>query len=210
MSFNSFVARAARWIGRHYGQALYPAWRDFESAAANASFRREVGKIGPGPRIMHPFYLMNPQLVTIGAGFVGCSGLRIEAITAYHEQRFSPCIVIGDHVEMNFNVHIGAIDRVEIGDNVLIGSNVLITDHFHGDSTPEQLQQAPRLRPLISRGPTVVEEGVWIGEGACIMPGVRVGRGAVIGANAVVSRDVARGSIVVGVPARPVSVNNSI
>jgi acetyltransferase-like isoleucine patch superfamily enzyme len=205
LSFNSFVARAVRWIGRCYGQTLYPAWRDFELAAANASFRREVGAIGPGSRVMHPYYLMNPQLVTIGAGFIGCSGLRIEAVTAYHQQQFSPRIIIGNHVEMNFNVHIGAIDRIEIGDNVLVGSHVLITDHFHGGSTPEELEEAPRLRPLVSRGPTIVEEGVWIGEGACVMPGVRVGRGAIIGANAVVSRDVARGSVVAGVPARPLS-----
>jgi len=154
---------------------------------------------------MHPYYLTNPQLVTIGDAFVGCSGLRIEAINAYQQQQFSPRIVIGNHVEMNFDVHIGAIDRIEIGDNVMIGSHVLITDHFHGGSAPEHLEMAPRLRPLVSRGPTIVEEGVWIGEGACVMPGVRIGRGAVIGANAVVTRDVARGSVVGGIPAQPLS-----
>ena len=43
----------------------------------------------------------------------------------------------------------------------------------------------------------------WIGHGAVIMPGVKIGNGAIVGANAVVTKDVAAGATVVGVPARP-------
>ena len=48
----------------------------------------------------------------------------------------------------------------------------------------------------------VIEDDVWIGTHASIMPGVRVGRGAVIGAHALVLNDVAPRDVVVGVPAR--------
>lgn len=49
-----------------------------------------------------------------------------------------------------------------------------------------------------------IEDNVWVGAGAKILDGVTIGEGAVIGANAVVTRTVARGAIVAGVPAKPI------
>jgi acetyltransferase-like isoleucine patch superfamily enzyme len=57
---------------------------------------------------------------------------------------------------------------------------------------------------VFSKGPVIIEDGVWIGEGACVLPGVRVGRFAIVGANAVVTRDVPPYTVVGGVPARPI------
>jgi acetyltransferase-like isoleucine patch superfamily enzyme len=51
-------------------------------------------------------------------------------------------------------------------------------------------------------GPVVIEDDVWIGANAVVMPGVTVRRGAVIGAGAVVTSDVEPYSVAVGVPAR--------
>lgn len=53
-----------------------------------------------------------------------------------------------------------------------------------------------------SKGPVIIGNDVWIGEGASILSGVTVGDGAVIGARAVVSRNVAPYDVVVGNPAR--------
>lgn len=50
--------------------------------------------------------------------------------------------------------------------------------------------------------PVVIDDDVWIGENAILLPGVRVARGAVIGAGAVVTKDVPPYAIVLGVPAR--------
>ncbi|MEX6506682.1 DapH/DapD/GlmU-related protein [Jiella sp. M17.18] len=52
--------------------------------------------------------------------------------------------------------------------------------------------------------PVTIGNDVWIGHGAVILPGVTVGDGAVIGANAVVTKDVPRYTIVAGVPAKPI------
>jgi galactoside O-acetyltransferase len=52
--------------------------------------------------------------------------------------------------------------------------------------------------------PIEIEDDVWIGAGAIVLPGVTVGRGAVIGAGAVVTRSVEALSIVAGVPAREI------
>lgn len=54
------------------------------------------------------------------------------------------------------------------------------------------------------RGDTVVENDVWIGYGAMILPGVRIGNGAIVAAEAVVSQDVPPYAIVAGNPARVV------
>jgi sugar O-acyltransferase (sialic acid O-acetyltransferase NeuD family) len=51
-------------------------------------------------------------------------------------------------------------------------------------------------------GAVVLEDDVWLGAGAVLLPGVHVGRGAVVGAGAVVRGDVPAGTTVVGVPAR--------
>ena len=169
---------------------------------ANASFRHNVTRLGSGSMVRHPFHLMNPECIKIGANFSAHAGLRIEAWKEYQGAPHSPEIIIGDNVCVSCNVHVGAIGRLEIGNNVLIGSHVLITDHSHGGVTPNELELIAIRRPLVSKGPTIIEDNVWIGEGACILGGVRIGRNAVIGANAVVTSDVGSGEVVGGIPAR--------
>ena len=50
---------------------------------------------------------------------------------------------------------------------------------------------------------TRIERGAFVGVHSVVLPGVRIGRLAIVGAGSVVTRDVAEGSTVVGVPARP-------
>jgi acetyltransferase-like isoleucine patch superfamily enzyme len=76
------------------------------------------------------------------------------------------------------------------------------TDHFHGEISLKALSLAPALRQLYSKGPVIIEDNVWIGEGAVIMPNVRIGKNAIVGANAVVTKDVPADCVVGGVPAR--------
>jgi acetyltransferase-like isoleucine patch superfamily enzyme len=61
-----------------------------------------------------------------------------------------------------------------------------------------------RAHPVVDRAPTVIGDRVFIGANATVLMGVTVGEGAVIGAGAVVTNDVAPGTIVAGVPARPI------
>ena len=60
----------------------------------------------------------------------------------------------------------------------------------------------PTMSDLPLKGDTVIENDVWIGQNAVILPGVHIGDGAIIGANSVVGRDVPPYTIVAGNPAR--------
>jgi acetyltransferase-like isoleucine patch superfamily enzyme len=117
-------------------------------------------------------------------------------------QAFNPRVVIGNGVAINYDCHIGCVNRIEIGNNVLIASKVHITDHSHGAVDKTALATPPARRTLISKGPVIIEDNVWIGEGAVVLAGVRIGRNSIIGANAVVTKDVPADCVAGGIPAR--------
>ncbi|MFO7606141.1 MAG: glycosyltransferase [Desulfurivibrionaceae bacterium] len=152
--------------------------------------------------IKHPLYLKNQKYLSVGQGFYSGPGLRIEAWDQYRGQTFSPKIKIGERVIFNSNCHIGAIDSIEIGNDVLVGSNILITDHQHGNPHDYFPSKTYADQPLYSKGPVIIGDNVLIGENVCIMPGVAIGTNCVIGANAVVTRDVPDNSISAGNPAK--------
>lgn len=85
---------------------------------------------------------------------------------------------------------------VEIGSGVMIGPRVQIYTAAHA------LDAERRLAGEETAKPVVIEDRVWIGGGAIILPGVRVGKEAIVGAGAVVTRDVAPGDRVAGNPAK--------
>jgi acetyltransferase-like isoleucine patch superfamily enzyme len=165
-------------------------------------FKLAVRDVGKGCRMCYPTYLKGTEYIQVGTKFRAGPGFRIEAWDEYLDVKYHPQIIIGNNVAVGFNVHIGAIGRMEIGNDVLIGSNVLITDHQHGRLTPEDEDILAIDRPLYSKGNVVIEDNVWIGEGVCIMDGIRIGKNSVIGANAVVLKDIPQGSVAGGIPAK--------
>ena len=117
---------------------------------------------------------------------------------------------IGPFVEIQRGATIGArckvqshtfvCDGVEIGDEVFVGHGVVfINDKFPRATTDEGGLQTGDDWELL---PTVVERRASLGSGAIVLGAVRIGEGAIVGAGAVVTRDVAPGETVAGVPAR--------
>ena len=134
-------------------------------------------------------------------------GLWLEAHDRYRHQKLNPRVIIGDEVSMSRWCHISAIEYIEIGSRVLLGSNVYIADHNHGTySGVEQTDPTvpPAMRPLGGGGPIIIGEDVWIGNNAVLVGPLQVGRGAIVAANSVVTRDVPANTIVAGVPARSI------
>jgi galactoside O-acetyltransferase len=103
---------------------------------------------------------------------------------------------VGSNVYINFNLTIIDDYKVTIGSNVMFGPNVTIavTNHpVHPD-----LRREGEMYAL----PVVIEDDVWIGSGAIILPGVTIGKGCVIGAGAIVTKDIPANVIAVGNPCR--------
>jgi len=163
--------------------------------------RRLFGSVGKGSRIEAPFHIQNARNVTLGVNFSARARFILETIEEYQGERFMPKVIIGDNVSFYYDCHVGCINRIEIGNNVLLGSRVYIADHFHGDTSGKYLDKAPVLRKLVSKGPVIIGNNVWIGEGVAIMPGVTIGENAIIGANSVVTKDVPRNCVAAGIPA---------
>lgn len=173
-----------------------------------ASFRFRILTKTRGKIFMRlPFTVLGHKCIKVGENFVADSGFRIECWEEYQNRRFSPIISIGNNVSFNYRCHIGAINRIIIGNNVLVGSQVLITDHFHGNWEKE-FDIPPKERELYSKGEVVIEDNVWIGEGVCILPNVHIGKNSVIGANSVVLNDIPANCVAAGNPAKVIKIIN--
>ncbi len=159
---------------------------------------------GEDLRISGSPFLTHPEYITIGMSFHVGAALKLETWPAYNNKRTDkkPKLIIGNNVSFMDNCQISCLDSVTIGDNVLFGSNVFVTDNLHGGTMKSELDLPPVERALFSKGAVSIGNKVWVGRNVCIMPGVTIGDCAVIGANSVVTHDVLAYTIVGGVPAR--------
>lgn len=82
----------------------------------------------------------------------------------------------------------------------MMGRNVFISDHMHGEVKSYKL--SPAKRELFSKGEIIIGNDVLIGSNVCIMPGVTIGDSCVIGANAVITHSFDCNKCIAGVPAR--------
>lgn len=106
-------------------------------------------------------------------------------------------IIVGKNVFINSGCCFQDQGGIEIGDNALIGQQVVIATLNH-DLNPQNRANMTAL-------PVKIGNGVWIGAHATILAGVTVGDGAVIAAGAVVTKDVPPNTVVGGVPARKIN-----
>lgn len=101
---------------------------------------------------------------------------------------------IGNRVFINSGAVILAFDRVTIGDDVAIASEVFISDSDNHPVADRPMRQAP----------VTIGSGAWIATRAMVLAGVEIGSRAVVAAGSVVVEDVPPDTLVAGVPARPV------
>lgn len=117
---------------------------------------------------------------------------------------FTPSISIGNYCNIGDYTQITSCNRVVLGDGVLTGRYVLITDNAHGGLSYAESVIRPSMRNLISKGEVVIGNNVWIGDKVTILPGVHIGDNVIIGANSVVSKNIPSNSMWGGVPAKEI------
>ena len=113
-----------------------------------------------------------------------------------------PEMVLGNDISIGEYSHISCAQQIIIGDGLLTGRFVLITDNAHGQNSTSELTINPLVRKIYSPGPITIGRNVWIGDKATVLPNVTIGDGAIIAANAVVVKDVPPYSVVAGCPAK--------
>jgi acetyltransferase-like isoleucine patch superfamily enzyme len=107
---------------------------------------------------------------------------------------FGKNIHIGKNVFINAGCKFQDQGGITIGNNALIGHNVVLATFNHG--------LAPKKRNMLYPAPIVIGNDVWIGSSATVLPGVTIGDGAIVAAGAVVTKNVSANTIVGGVPAK--------
>lgn len=107
---------------------------------------------------------------------------------------FGKNITIGKNVFINACCHFQDQGGITLGDNCLVGHNVVFATLNHGFAPEERQSMLP--------APIVVGRNVWIGSNSTILQGVTIGDNSIIAAGSVVTKDVPANAIVAGVPAR--------
>lgn len=137
----------------------------------------ETEAVGPGSRVWAFAHVLPGAVIGREANI--CDHVFIEG-----------GVVLGDRVTVK--CHVALWDGVTVGNDVFIGpSAVFANDRY------------PRSKRYVSVVPTMLADGCSVGAGAVLVPGVTVGEYALVGAGAVVTRNVAPFTLVVGNPARP-------
>lgn len=129
------------------------------------------------------------RLKSCGENFVCCSGVTI------HSARN---ITLGNNVRIGEKSYINALGGLKIGNNVHLGPQVFIWTSIHSYEKPEKLP----YDDIEIKKPVTINDNVWIGAKAVIIPGVTISEGAVIGMGAVVTKDVPPCAVVGGNPAK--------
>jgi acetyltransferase-like isoleucine patch superfamily enzyme len=102
-------------------------------------------------------------------------------------------ISVGTDVLVSHQCFFQGAGGISFGSRIMLGPRVMLITVGHDLTTRRSV-----LKPIR------IEDGVWIGAGAIVLPGVVVGRESIVAAGAVVTRDVPERTVVAGVPARVV------
>lgn len=112
----------------------------------------------------------------------------------------APTLTLGHHTNIGPGVVISVSQSVTLGNYVRVATGVMICDN-PGHPKDAIARRSQPVDPQDVR-PVVIEDDVWIGTNAMIMPGVHIGQGAIIAAGSIVTRDIPAYCVAAGSPAK--------
>jgi acetyltransferase-like isoleucine patch superfamily enzyme len=186
-AFVNPIASAARGV-RALACLMRRGWMDAADAEQRAHLR--------GARFGSGVIVRGADRITVGRNAFFDHGAYLNPSTVNDGRGF---IEIGDDVEIGPYSVLWGGGGLRIGNNVHLGAHVHITTQ-----QGRPIERDSALPFTVDAAPVTIGNDVLIYSGAIIVPGVRIGDGAVIAAGAVVAADVPAGSMVGGVPARPI------
>ncbi len=174
------------------------------------SFKRLILSIHKNRQYFKKFGYLPPQstialgLENLKIGLNFSFGIGCEFYSQSSDKSGDGKITIGNNVSLNSHVMLNADcgGDIQIGNNVLIGPNVIIRASNHAFSDLSKPMKDQGHIP----GKIILEDDVWIGAGAIILPDVTIKRGSIVAAGAVVSKSTEAYSINAGVPAKLIKV----
>ena len=105
---------------------------------------------------------------------------------------------VGEGTFINYGAIFLDCAPITVGRHCQVATNVQLLAATH------PLDPGPRRDGWESAHPIVIEDGVWLGGGAIVCPGVTIGEDTVVGAGSVVVEDLPSGVLAVGSPCRPI------
>jgi acetyltransferase-like isoleucine patch superfamily enzyme len=139
--------------------------------------------------------IRNGSRLTLGKNSVIASDCRLFP----REEGYDGAITIGEGTHIGDGTIIDTCADVNIGNLVAIGPNCIFYTHDHDYKTG----LAAAWKGEVKTGNIMIGHGAWIGARVTILPGVTIGEKAVVAAGSIVTKDVLPGTIVGGIPAKP-------
>jgi acetyltransferase-like isoleucine patch superfamily enzyme len=174
----------------------------FKLKAKCAIYSIEVDSVGT--ILGNILFLKRPSsIIKIGRNFNSVNNYQMSGFNYVPYTRFKTFssnsrIIIGSNVHINSSSLLCNSTSIELGNDVLIAPNCILTDSdFHGIS-PDQR----RIRNAKNDRPIIIENNVWIGMNSVVLKGVRIGENSIIGAGSVVTSNVSPNSMYAGSPAK--------
>lgn len=156
-----------------------------------------------------PITLRGKRFIDFGEGLTTGVGCRFDVFS--NESGGGKIVIFGKNCQINDYVHIVGMNRIEIGNNVLMASHIFISDNSHGSYKGDAHDSNPTDPPTKRDYPTepiYIGDNTWICESVMIMPGTKIGKGCVIGAHSIVRGEIPDYTIAAGNPAKVIKKYN--
>lgn len=159
-------------------------------------YHRKYAEFHLSDSIIKPIHI-TPQYIKFGKHVMIYYYGRIDGVSKYNSQRFTPLITFGDYVRIQQNLHLTCAESITIGENTAIAANVTITDIHH----PYNDIDIPIERQDLEVKSVKIGKDCKIYNNVVILPGTTIGDHVTIGANSVVRGDYPDYCVAVGMPA---------